>query len=151
MDLHHAEHPRLVGLGLVNRGDAYLVRRRPLITGSPMPGLWEFPGGKCEPGETPEQATARECLEEIGVAVQVGRLRHCLRYQYPHGYVELHYFDCRLDPSDAEPLPTSGFLWLPARDLLDLDFPPANAEVVAALAAMHSQPASGTIETPGRP
>ena len=105
-----------------------------------MPGLWEFPGGKCEPGESPEQATARECLEEIGVHVVVESLRHRLTYRYAHGFVELFYFDCRLDPTDAEPLPDSGFLWLPPRELRGLEFPPANAEVVAALAAQPAEP-----------
>lgn len=99
-----------------------------------MPGVWEFPGGKCEPGETPAEATARECLEEVGLAVMVGRLDRTTRFRYPHGFVELHYFHCAPEPADAEPAAGSGFRWVAARDLLALRFPPANEALIAELA-----------------
>src|SRR5690348_6485870 len=86
-----------VGIGLVGRSGSYLVRQRPPKAGSPMPGYWEFPGGKCEEGESPEEATRRECREELGVAIVVGRRRRRVVHQYPHGLVELHYFDCETE------------------------------------------------------
>ena len=63
------DDPIRVGIALVERGGCYLVRRRPPLPGSPMPGVWEFPGGKCEPGESPASATVRECLEEAGLTL----------------------------------------------------------------------------------
>ena len=61
------------GIGLIGRDGSFLVRMRP--PGTVYAGYWEFPGGKCEPGESPDVATARECLEEVGLRVVVDRLR----------------------------------------------------------------------------
>jgi mutator protein MutT len=127
--------PTRVGIALIRKGHDYLIRRRPPTAGSPMPGLWEFPGGKCEPGEGPAAATERECREEAGLAVAVGPLRRVITHQYPHGLIELHYFDCRLRNPGDEPAPGSGFRWMPARELPALEFPPANGPVLDELAA----------------
>lgn len=123
-----------VGIGLVCRGGLYLIRRRPPAPGSPMPGLWEFPGGKCEPGEPPDRAARRECLEETGLVVEIGRKRRLITHRYPHGLVELHYFDARPADPTSEPDPGSGFLWVPAGTLPALTFPVANAPILAELA-----------------
>jgi 8-oxo-dGTP diphosphatase len=123
------EQPTRVGIGLIGRGGSYLIRRRP--PGSAMAGYWEFPGGKCEPGESPEAATARECLEEVGVEVLVGELAHRVVRRYPHGLIELHYYWCS---ADGEPASDSGFVWVPAGELPNYHFPGANDAVVAALA-----------------
>jgi 8-oxo-dGTP diphosphatase len=130
------ERPIRVGIGLIGRGGRYLIRRRP--EGSAMAGYWEFPGGKCEPGESPEAATARECLEEVGVAVVVGGLVHQVIHQYPHGLVELNYFQCATRKVNAEPEAGSGFVWTLATDLPDFRFPEANGVVIAVLAASAS-------------
>ena len=99
-----------------------------------MAGVWEFPGGKCEPGESPEDATRRECLEEIGLRVRIARLRMVRRHRYPHAWVELHYFDGTLDDPAAEPDPGTGFQWVPAVALAALKFPDANEPIVHDLA-----------------
>jgi 8-oxo-dGTP diphosphatase len=123
-----------VGIALVGRRGSYLVRRRPATPGSPMPGRWEFPGGKFEPAETPEQAVLRECFEETGLPVRITSARRVITHQYVHGLVELHYFDCEtLDP-DSEPAADAGFSWVPSRDLPSLDFPEANGPIVEELA-----------------
>ncbi len=126
------EIPTRVGIGLVGRDGRYLIRqRRP---GQIMAGVWEFPGGKCEPGESPEAATGRECLEEVGLRVVVERLRARFVHRYPHGLVELSYYECRtLDPA-AEPAEGTGFRWVAADDLPGYTFPGANGPVVAELA-----------------
>jgi 8-oxo-dGTP diphosphatase len=98
-----------------------------------MPGLWEFPGGKCERGETPATAAARECLEEAGIPVTVERLRMAITHRYPHGLLELSYFDCRLADASAQPALGSGFSWVPAARLQVLAFPEANERVLAEL------------------
>jgi mutator protein MutT len=123
------EQPIRVGIGLIGRGGSYLIRRRP--PGSAMAGLWEFPGGKCEPGESLESATARECLEEVGVEVEVGELVHRVVHRYPHGLIAMNYYRCS---TDGEPAPDSGFAWIPACELPHYPFPEANDAVVAALA-----------------
>ena len=123
-----------MAIALISRGGAYLIRRRPPLPGSPMPGLWEFPGGKCEPGEVPETAAARECLEETGLRVAIGRRRRVVRHRYPHAFVELHYFDAvPVDPAST-PSPGSGFVWVAADRLSVLEFPEANGPILEELA-----------------
>jgi mutator protein MutT len=129
----HPEEPTCVAIGLIGRDGHYLIRqRRP---GQIMAGVWEFPGGKCEPGESPERAAVRECLEEVGIAVAVDRLRARIVHRYPHGLVELLYYDCRTVDPDAEPTEDSGFRWVAAVELRGYTFPGANEAVIAALAA----------------
>jgi mutator protein MutT len=99
-----------------------------------MPGYWEFPGGKCRPGESPEACVTRECLEEVGLRVVVERLRRVIRHVYPHGEVELHFFDCHTADDNADPNPSTGFRWVETRRLTDYTFPGANEPIVAELA-----------------
>jgi 8-oxo-dGTP diphosphatase len=123
-----------VGLGLISRDGCYLVRQRPELPNSPMPGYWEFPGGKCDSGESPEAAALRECREETGLDVRVVRERRVRLHRYPHGLVELHYFDCVPSNDAAEPTTGSGFRWIPVEKLATLVFPEANDEVLRDLA-----------------
>jgi mutator protein MutT len=125
--------PTRVGIGLIGRGGSYLIRRRPPLPGSPMPGYWEFPGGKCHEGESPEHCARRECREEVGLDVRVVRPRRVVRHVYPHGFVELHFFECEPEPIAAEPAEGSGFRWVPVPELPNYTFPGANETVVADL------------------
>ena len=127
--------PTLVGVGVIERDGRFLIRRRPELPGSPMPGYWEFPGGKCEPGESPHDAVLRECLEETGLPMVVGRLRRVIRHEYPHGYVELHYFDMTTADPSADPAADTGFIWVTAPQLIGRKFPEANDAIVAELTA----------------
>jgi 8-oxo-dGTP diphosphatase len=124
--------PTPVGIALIRRASRYLIRRRP--EGTVYAGYWEFPGGKCEPGEDPAAAAARECLEEIGIRVVVGPLRRSVIHRYPHGEVELFFFDCSTEDEGAEPADGSGFCWVPAGELPSLQFPEANEIVLQELA-----------------
>ncbi len=113
-----------MGIGLIRRGDRFLIRRRP--EGTVYAGYWEFPGGKCEPGETPALATARECLEETGLEVLVGSLRRVVEHSYPHGRVRLFCFDCVPRDPAAEPAGDAPLRWALASELRGLRFPEAN-------------------------
>lgn len=123
--------PILVGIGIIGRAGAFLVRQRP--TGTVYEGYWEFPGGKCEPGESPEDATVRECLEEIGIEVRLVRLRKVVEHTYPHGAVQLHFFDGEPAEPDSEPAAGTGFRWVAAAELAALRFPEANEAILAEL------------------
>ncbi len=127
------DRPIPVGIALIARDGNYLVRKRP--PGGAMPGVWEFPGGKVEPGESPEEATARECIEEIGLPVILTRLRRRTTHRYAHAWVELFYFDGVIADVRGEPEPETGFIWVAGKELPSLTFPEANEPVLAELAA----------------
>src|SRR5205807_2461674 len=105
-----------IAIAVVEYDGRYLVGRRPL--GVPLAGLWEFPGGKVLPCESPRVAAARECLEETGLAVDVGDEYPVVAHDYAHDRVELHFFACRV--IDTARLPREPFCWVAAEELADL-------------------------------
>lgn len=120
----------IVTAAVVLRGNAFLVTRRP--QGAHLAGLWEFPGGKCEPGETHEACLAREIEEELGVRARVGREILAVSHEYADRTVELHFFACQL-AADPRPMLGQEMRWI-ERDRLDsLAFPPADAELIEML------------------
>ena len=119
-------------IGIIGREGRFLVRMRP--AGTVYAGYWEFPGGKCEPGELPEHAVLRECREETGLCVVVGGLRRRTLHRYPHGLVELYFYNCTSRDQAAEPTVETGFRWVAAKELAALKFPEANDAVVEELA-----------------
>jgi 8-oxo-dGTP diphosphatase len=121
-----------VGIGVIERAGRFLIRLRP--EGTVYAGYWEFPGGKCEPGESPAAATARECLEETGLEVEVVSLRRVVEHHYPHGRVRLHFHDCRLLDATAEPREGSGCRWVAGPELRAIRFPEANEAILEELA-----------------
>jgi len=124
--------PILVGIGIIRRANRFLIRARP--PGTVYAGYWEFPGGKVEPGETPEETTVRECLEETGLRVTARALRAVIEHVYPHGWVKLHVFDCEPTDPIAEPLAEHGCRWVAAEDLRLYRFPEANEAILEQLA-----------------
>jgi 8-oxo-dGTP diphosphatase len=124
--------PTIVTAAVVERDGRLLVTRR--LEGSHMGGFWEFPGGKCEPGEPPNVCLVRELLEELGVGAVVHEEIYRTTYAYGDRVLDLRFFRCDLD---AEPRPLLGqeIRWVPRGELPTLEFPPADAELVARLAA----------------
>ena len=122
--------PTLIAIAVIEQDGRYLIGPRP--DGVALAGLWEFPGGKVEPGETPQAAAARECLEETGLAVEALEPYEVVDHRYAHGHVQLHFFRCRL--VNRSQTPDGRFRWVPAAELCAYDFPPANAALVARLA-----------------
>ncbi len=84
--------PIEVAAGLVFRGGKLLLTQR--HPEAHLGGLWEFPGGKREPGETFEQCLARELEEELGIEVTVGELIESITHVYPERTVHLRFFRC---------------------------------------------------------
>src|SRR5881275_3042575 len=85
--------PTPIAIAVVEHDGRFLVGQRP--AGVPLAGLWEFPGGKIEPGESPEAAAVRECLEETGIRVESLFRYPTIVHDYAHDRVELFFIACR--------------------------------------------------------
>ena len=96
--------------------------------------FWEFPGGKMEPGETPQQALARELKEELAIDVSVGEFICTVDYDYPAFHLTMHCFYCTIAGGKApELLEHEAAKWLGPAELRGVDWLPADVEVVKAL------------------
>lgn len=115
-----------ISVGVVLHGDQVLIGRR--SNDQTLGGLWEFPGGKVNSGETFEQAAVRECREETGLNVEISHLLCERFYEYDHGEHHLRFFACTAEPDIQSP--QYGFRWVERSDLANYEFPPANAEVL---------------------
>ena len=124
-----------IAIAVVERDGCFLIGRRP--EGVPLGGLWEFPGGKIEPGESPEAAAVRECGEEAGIEVEP-LFRYPMHvHEYRHGRVELFFIACRPLVSDSAAT-ANGFRWVPRQELQKLRFPEGNGDVLQILAGAKS-------------
>lgn len=94
---------------------------------------WEFPGGKMEPGETPQQALARELKEELAVDVNVGDFLCTVDYDYPTFHLTMHCFYCSLVGGELALLEHEAAKWLNMSELHTVNWLPADIEVVKAL------------------
>lgn len=107
-----------------------------------MDGLWEFPGGKVENGETPAQACERELLEELQVRVTGLQDFYTLEYDYPSFHLSMNCFFCRLGEGEGEPQRSDRqreLRWVPKQSLATLEWMPADIELVELLEALGAE------------
>jgi 8-oxo-dGTP diphosphatase len=123
-----------VAAGLIVReGEILICQRR---ADQPMALQWEFPGGKLEPGETAEQALARELDEELGIEAQVGQRVTRIRHNYRHGgAVDLQFFVVPSFKRELENKIFHQFRWVKLEELPQYDFLPADRNLIRDLAA----------------
>ena len=122
--------PVVVAAAVIEQDGRFLLTRR--LEGTHLAGRWEFPGGKCEPGETHAEALARELEEELAVSVAVGQRILVTTHAYDERTVELHFYETRLL---GTPTPQLGqpMRWASREELGQLDFPAADAALIALL------------------
>jgi len=120
----------VVAAAVIERDGGYLVTRRQ--QGVHLEGLWEFPGGKCDPGESLEECLRRELREELGVDGIVGDEILAATHHDAERSVELHFFACRL-VGDPSPLLGQEMRWVAREKLRSLKFPPADDQLLAIL------------------
>jgi 8-oxo-dGTP diphosphatase len=120
----------VVVAAIIEEGGAFLLTRRQ--KGVHLAGLWEFPGGKIDEGETHDAALAREIREELDAAIDVGELVFHVTHAYDDRTVALYFYRCRLR-SEARPLLGQEMRWVPRAELATLGFPPADEELIKLL------------------
>jgi A/G-specific adenine glycosylase len=120
-----------IAVGVVWRNDEILIAKR--VPEGLLGGLWEFPGGKPEPGERLEAAVVREIGEELGIEVEPGEKFAAVDHAYSHFKITLHAFHCRYRTGTPKPLGCQEFAWVRRNELGSYAFPSANRRVLEQL------------------
>ena len=120
----------VVTAAVIERDETFLVTRRQ--KGVHLEGYWEFPGGKCDAGESLDVCLIRELREELDVHARIGVEVFTTTHAYPDRRVELHFFRCEIE---GAPVPQIGqqMRWVSRDELATLAFPPADAELIRML------------------
>ena len=126
----------VVAAALVGADRKVLLQQR--APGRSMAGLWEFPGGKVEPGEAPEAALARELHEELGIEVAERALIPACFASAPNAgaHMILLLYVCREWGGEPQPLDASGLKWLAPMEMDPAEMPPADQPLIALLDAL---------------
>ena len=128
-----------VAVGVIeDEAGRVLVQQRP--TDAMLGGLWEFPGGKAEPGEPLADVCRRELREELGVEVEVGRPVARIAHAYSHFKITLHAFRCRIVAGEPVHHTAQPMRWVAVEDLGGLAFPRASRRLIEALDAEQRSP-----------
>jgi 8-oxo-dGTP diphosphatase len=124
----------VVAAALTNENDEILLQKRP--AGRSMAGLWEFPGGKVEGGETPELALIREMEEELGVGIEVKNLYPITFASEDLGnkHLILLLYICRIWTGEPKALESPEIAWVSLSEMRNLEMPPADGPFIDALA-----------------
>lgn len=117
----------VVGAVVVDRGRILSAQRSPSMS---LPGMWEFPGGKIEPGETPRDALVREMQEELLCTVEIGEEITSTRYEYDFGFVTLTTFYSTLIDGEPKLTEHSEIRWIDASKLDSVEWAPADIPAV---------------------
>jgi mutator protein MutT len=120
-----------VAAGLILREGRYLIARRKADTH--LGGLWEFPGGKREEGESLEACLRRELREELGIDVAAPVHFRMIRHEYREKTVEMHFFRCTIIGGEAKALECEEVRWVTPDELAEYDFPPADRPLIETL------------------
>ena len=116
---------------LIWQGDRFLACQRPANKARAL--LWEFVGGKVEPGETKEQALIRECREELDIELAVGELFMEVVHEYPDLTVRLSLFNATIASGTPKKLEHNDLRWITVSEIDELEFCPADDEILERL------------------
>ncbi|NET30536.1 MAG: A/G-specific adenine glycosylase [Cyanothece sp. SIO1E1] len=134
---------KLIGVAVIwNQQQQILIDRR--RQEGLLGGLWEFPGGKIEPGETVEACIKREIQEELGIDIEVGDRLITVDHAYTHFRVTLNVHHCRYLSGDPQPLACDEIRWVNLDEMDQYPFPKANVQIIEALKGGDRQSAMGS-------
>ena len=117
-----------VTAGVLGRDGKFLIAKRK--KDDVLGGLWEFPGGKIEEGETAEECLARELKEELDITVEVGELITSNKHKYPHGYFELIAYRVKYISGEIVLNDHDDFKWVTIDEMDNFEFPPADIPII---------------------
>lgn len=109
---------------VIEREGTYLITQRRATAVLPL--LWEFPGGRVEPGETDAEALAREVAHRLGTTIACGKLISFVSHPYEHYTVDLFLYECRITGPEPEPRNVHGFKWAASSEFDQYPFTPAD-------------------------
>lgn len=132
----------VIAVGVIWNGDRVLIQQRP--EEGLLGNLWEFPGGKQEPGETLEETVRREIEEELGIEVSVGELITTVKHAYSHFKITLYAYHCQYISGMPQPRACQAWHWISPAELTQYAFPKANKTVLEKMLAQwkSQQPAN---------
>ena len=113
---------------LIWEENKFLICQRPANKARPL--MWEFVGGKVEPGETKEQALIRECKEELNILLSVGDVFMDVVHEYPDLTVHLTLFNATIAEGEPQKLEHNDIRWITPREIANYDFCPADEEIL---------------------
>ena len=113
---------------LIWKGDKFMICQRPANKARAL--LWEFVGGKVEPGETKEQALIRECREELAVTLSVGDVFMDVIHEYPDITVHLTLFNATIAKGEPQKLEHNDIKWITTSEISNYEFCPADKEII---------------------
>ncbi len=113
---------------LIRQGEQFMICQRPAYKARGL--LWEFVGGKVEPGETKEQALIRECREELAVTLSVGDVFMDVVHEYPDLTVHLTLFNAIIAEGEPVKLEHNDIRWITPSEITNYDFCPADVEIL---------------------
>lgn len=115
----------------IERDGAFLITQR--RAEAVLPLLWEFPSGKVEPGESDEEALARELVERLGVRVEVGKLSMFIKHEYADYALDFCVYRCTLLDETISKRRVRDWRWVPPSEMDQYEFPPADAQTIRSL------------------
>ena len=114
--------------GLIWKSNRFLICQRPAHKARPL--LWEFVGGKVEPGETKEQALIRECQEELAITLSVGEVFMDVVHEYPDITIRLTLFNATIAEGVPQKLEHNDIQWITVDEIEQYNFCPADVEIL---------------------
>ena len=113
---------------LIRDGERFLICKRPAHKARAL--MWEFPGGKVEAGESPQDALIRECMEELDITLDVGGMYMQVTHEYPDIQIRLSLYEAVIASGQLRGKEHEALCWILPREIPDFEFCPADVDII---------------------